>query len=182
MNIRYQDKNTAIKPKSAERIKPKWWNSMLCHIFASSTKQWLDSCYTKFMSRSLTLLILQSGVTLIPHHLGLEILLYRAQAPDSLCRSFPPNALFYGCPMRDHAVSLVGVGLECASSIQWVGSTSAPQADDDQDRNGYREAVFEGGSIVGRLSVLAQGVSTVLFFLVNWEQCGASATSSIAWL
>lgn len=117
MNIRYQDMNTAIKPKSAERIRPKWWNSMLCHIIASSTKQWLDSCYIKFMSRSLTLLILQSGVTLIPHHLGLEVLFYRAQAPDSLCRS--PNALFYGRPMRDHAVSLVEVGLERASSIQW---------------------------------------------------------------
>lgn len=110
MNIRYQDMNTAIRPNSAERIRPKWWNSMLCHRFASSTKQWLDSCYTKFMSRSLTLLILQSGVTLVPHHLGLEILLYHAQAPNSLYLGFPPNALFYACPMRDHAVLLVEGG------------------------------------------------------------------------
>ena len=137
MNMRYQDMNTAIRPKSAERIRPKWWNSILCHIFASSTKQWLDRCYTMFMSRSLTLLILQSGVTLIPYHLGLEILLYRAQAPDSLYLGSPTNALFYECPMRDHGVSLVKAGLERAAldSAEGVGSTSAPQASDDENPN-----------------------------------------------
>ena len=124
MNIRYQDMTTAIRPKSAERIRPKWWNLMSCHIFASSTKGWLDSCYLKIMSRSLTLLILQSGVTLIPHHLGLGILLYRAQAPASLYLSFLPKTLFYGCPMRDHAVSLVEGGLERAAldPAEGVGS------------------------------------------------------------
>ena len=67
------------------------------------------------MSRSLTLLVLQSRVTLIPHHLGLEIPLYRVQAPDSLYLSSPPNALFYECPMRDHGDSLVEAGLERAA-------------------------------------------------------------------
>ena len=116
MNIRYQDMNTAIRPKSAERIRPKWWNSMLCHIFASSTKQSLDSCYTVFVSRILTFLILQSRVTLIPHHLGLDILPYHPQGPDSLYLNSRHSSLFCRCPMRDHRGFAGGseAGARCA--------------------------------------------------------------------
>ena len=173
MNIRYQDMNTAIRPKSAERIRPKWWNSMLCHILASSTEQWLDSCYTKFVSRNLTLLILQSGVTLIPHHLGLDILLYLAQAPDSLYLSSPLNALFSGCPMRDNRVSFVKVGLERAAldSAEGVESKSAPQAGDDQDGDKCRDARIRGLKYSWN-TVLAKGFSTVVSAWITVNDAG----------
>ena len=48
--------------------------------------------------------------------------------------------------MRDHGWLLVQVGLERAAldSTKRLGSTSVPQADDDQDEDKYRDAVFEG--------------------------------------
>ena len=49
--------------------------------------------------------------------------------------------------MRDHAVSLVeGGGWSALRSIQQneLEAGSATQTGDDQDRNGYREVVFEG--------------------------------------
>lgn len=99
------------------------------------------------MYRILTFLILQSGVTFIPHHLGLEILLYHLQGPDFLYLNARHRSLFCRCPMRDHGggCSLVEVRLERAAldSTKGVASMSAPQADEDQDEDKYRDAVFE---------------------------------------
>ncbi len=67
------------------------------------------------MSRSLTFLILQSGVTLIPHHLGLENLLYRARGRKLCILILLHRALFCWCLMRDHVGMIVKVGLERAA-------------------------------------------------------------------